>query len=128
MERVTGLGGLFFKAEDPEGLYAWYEKHFGIKRGPEGAVVFKWGESNDKGREEMTVWAIFPKDTTYFNPSRRDFMMNLRVADLDGLLKALRDEGVEVDPHREDYDYGRFAWVMDPEGNRIELWEPPAGK
>ena len=127
MERVTGLGGLFFKAEDPEALYAWYEKHLGIKRGPEGAVSFIWRESNDKAKDGRTVWAIFPKATTYFQPSRADFMMNFRVADLDGLLKALKEEGVEIDPHREDYEYGRFAWVMDPEGNRIELWQPPAG-
>jgi predicted enzyme related to lactoylglutathione lyase len=76
----------------------------------------------------MTVWAIFPKDTKYFDPSRSGFMMNFIVEDLDGLLAALREEGVEVDPRREDYDYGRFAWIMDPEGNRIELWEPPKKK
>ena len=89
--------------------------------------MFKWREGIDKGREGMTVWAIFPKATTYFQPSQASFMMNFRVADLDGLLKALKEEGVEIDPHREDYEYGRFAWIMDPEGNRIELWEPPAG-
>lgn len=127
MEQVTGFGGLFFKAENPEALYSWYEKHLGIKRGPEGAVTFKWSESIDKGRDGMTVWAIFPKTTTYFQPSQAGFMMNFRVVDLDGLLKALQEEGVQIDPHREDYDYGRFAWIMDPEGNRIELWEPPAG-
>jgi predicted enzyme related to lactoylglutathione lyase len=127
MERVTGLGGLFFKAQDPEALYAWYEKHLGIKRGPEGAVVFKWRETDDQGREGMTVWSIFPQSSTYFHPSRAGFMMNFRVADLDALLAALKQEGVEIDPHREDYDYGRFAWIMDPEGNRIELWEPPKG-
>ena len=124
MVRVTGLGGLFFKAADPEKLYAWYEKHLGIKRGPEGAVVFHWDNPEEKGRKGTTVWSIFPNTTTYFNPSHAGFMMNFRVADLDGLLRALREEGVEVDPHREDYDFGRFAWIMDPEGNRIELWEP----
>jgi predicted enzyme related to lactoylglutathione lyase len=127
MERVTGFGGLFFKAENPEALYAWYEKHLGIKRNPHGAVEFIWGESNDKAKDGKTVWAIFPKATTYFQPSRADFMMNFRVADLDGLLKALKEEGVEIEPHRENYDFGRFAWIMDPEGNRIELWEPSAG-
>jgi len=121
MERVTGLGGLFFKAEDPEGLYTWYEKHLGLKRDANGAVTFRWRESEDKGKEGMTVWAIFPKTTTYFNPSRAGFMMNFRVADLDGLLRALKEE---IDPHREEYEFGRFAWIMDPEGNRIELWEP----
>jgi predicted enzyme related to lactoylglutathione lyase len=127
MERVTGFGGLFFKADDPEALYAWYEKHLGIKREPHGAVEFIWRETHDQVKEGKTVWAIFPRATTYFQPSRASFMMNFRVADLDALVKALKEEGVEVDPHREDYDYGRFAWVMDPEGNRIELWEPPAG-
>jgi predicted enzyme related to lactoylglutathione lyase len=73
----------------------------------------------------MTVWAIFPKDTKYFDPSRAGFMMNFIVEDLDALLATLREEGVEIDPKREDYDYGRFAWIIDPEGNRIELWEPP---
>jgi len=127
MERVTGLGGLFFKAEDPEGLYTWYEKDLGLKRGADAAVTFRWRESEGKGKEGMTVWAILPKTTPYFNPSRASFMMNFRVADLDGLLQALKEEGVEIDPHREEYEYGRFAWIMDPEENRIELWEPPAG-
>lgn len=122
MQRVTGLGGLFFKAENPEMLYAWYEKHLGIKRGPEGAVLFHGSD----GKNDVTVWSIFPKSTSYFQPSQSSFMMNFRVADLDGLLDALRHEGVEIDPHRENYDYGRFAWIMDPEGNRIELWQPAA--
>jgi predicted enzyme related to lactoylglutathione lyase len=117
MERVTGIGGVFIKAEDPDGLYAWYEKHLGIKREPEGTVVFQ----DSKG---ITVWSLFPKTSKYFDPSQAQFMMNYRVENLDALLEALRAEGVEIDPHREDYDYGRFAWIMDPEGNRIELWEP----
>ena len=75
----------------------------------------------------MTVFAIFPDDTTYFQPGRSDFMINFRVEDLDGLLEALRAEGVEIDPKREEFEYGRFAWIMDPEGNRIELWQPPPG-
>jgi predicted enzyme related to lactoylglutathione lyase len=124
MERVTGLGGLFFKAENPEALYAWYEKHLGLVRGPEGAVTFRWRQNEDRPMGALTVWAIFPKSTEYFNPSQASFMMNFRVADLDALLEALKEEGVEIDPHREDYDYGRFAWITDPEGNRIELWEP----
>jgi predicted enzyme related to lactoylglutathione lyase len=117
MERVTGIGGVFIKAEDPDGLYAWYEKHLGMKREPEGTVVFRDSEG-------ITVWSLFPKTSKYFDPSHGPFMMNYRVENLDALLEALRAEGVEIDPHREDYDYGRFAWIMDPEGNRIELWEP----
>jgi predicted enzyme related to lactoylglutathione lyase len=127
VERVTGLGGLFFKAEDVEALYAWYEKHLGIKRGPEGVATFKWRERDDPAKEGRTVWAIFPTESAYFQPSRANFMINFRVTDLDGLLKVLKEEGVEIDPRREDYEFGRFAWIIDPEGNRIELWEPSAG-
>jgi catechol 2,3-dioxygenase-like lactoylglutathione lyase family enzyme len=124
MQRVTGIGGIFFKSKDPEKLGAWYEQHLGLKRDPGagGAVVFPW--KDDRGGDGMTVWSIFPADTNYFRPSQASFMINFRVANLDALLELLRAEGVEIDPHREDYDYGRFAWIMDPDGNRIELWEP----
>jgi len=128
MKRVNALGGIFFKADHPEKLYAWYEKHLGLQRQAQEAVVFNWRQADDPEKAGMTVWSIFPKDTKYFDPSRSSFMMNFIVEDLDGLLAALREEGVEVDPRREDYDYGRFAWIMDPEGNRIELWEPPKKK
>lgn len=129
MTRVTGLGGVFFKADDPKKLYEWYEKHLGLKPAPDGSgVVFPWKYVEELGRKGMTVWSIFRKDTEYFEPSRASFMLNYRVEDLDGLLEVLREEGVEIDPRRENYDYGRFAWIMDPEGNRIELWEPPKDK
>jgi predicted enzyme related to lactoylglutathione lyase len=124
MKRVTGIGGIFFKAKDPEKLYQWYEKHLGIRRGSEGAVTFEWRDVEDSQKKGMTVWSLFPHHTKYFDPSRATFMVNYRVDDLDALLKVLKEEGVEIDPHREDYDYGRFAWIMDPDGNRIELWEP----
>jgi predicted enzyme related to lactoylglutathione lyase len=124
MRRVTGIGGVFFKAEEPEKLYQWYEKHLGIKREPDGAgVAFHWRDAADG--QGMTAWAIFPPDSRYFDPSHTALMINYRVDDLDALLEALKEEGVETDPHREDYDYGRFAWIMDPAGNRVELWEPP---
>ncbi len=120
MRRVTGIGGIFFKASDPEALYAWYEKHLGLRRNSQTqAVVF---ESGDTGRAQ-TIWSLFPHTTEYFEPSQALFMLNYRVNDLDALVTALREEGVEI-LGREDYDYGRFAWIMDPEGNRIELWEP----
>lgn len=126
MKRVTGIGGIFFKAENPEALYGWYEKHLGIQRAPDGSgVVFEWRENGDTGQTGMTIWSVFPRDTKYFEPSGSPFMINYRVDDLDGLLAALKEEGVQIDPRREDYDYGRFAWIMDPAGNRIELWEPP---
>ena len=125
MKRVTGVGGIFFKSENPENLYQWYERHLGIMREPHGqGASFEWREAEDPQRKGMTVWSIFPKQTKYFDPSPADFMINYRVDDLDALLMALKEEGVEVDPRREDYDYGRFAWITDPEGNRIELWEP----
>ena len=125
MDRVTGLGGIFFTANDPETLYTWYEQHLGLKRGTDQAVSFSWREATDSEQMGMTVWALFPKDTAYFQPSRAGFMINYRVADLDGLLARLREEGVTIDEKREDHAYGRFAWILDPEGNRIELWEPP---
>ncbi len=127
MKRVTGIGGIFFKGHDPEKLYQWYEKHLGIVREAHGqGAAFRWCEqSEDDRREGMTVWAVFPEDTKYFQPSRSALMINYRVDDLDALLASLKQDDVEIDPHREDYDYGRFAWIMDPEGNRIELWEPP---
>jgi predicted enzyme related to lactoylglutathione lyase len=126
MERVTGLGGVFFKAENPEQLYAWYEKHLGLKRN-QGCVIFPWRHANDPDKKGTTVWSLFKKDTKYFEPSRASLMVNYRVGDLDALLEVLRREGVEIDPKREDSEYGRFAWIMDPEGNRIELWQPPEG-
>jgi catechol 2,3-dioxygenase-like lactoylglutathione lyase family enzyme len=124
MQRVTGIGGVFFKSKDPERLYAWYERHLGLKRDQAagGAVLFRWAD--DHGGDGMTVWSIFREDTTYFQPSQSNLMINYRVADLDALLETLREEGVEIDPKR-DESYGRFAWIMDPDGNRIELWEPP---
>lgn len=126
MKRVTGIGGIFFQADNPEKLYDWYERHLGIRREPGGESVWMyWREDENPERRGMTVWALFEKSGKYFEPSRAPFMLNYRVDDLDTLLEALRAEGVEIDPKREDHEYGRFAWIMDPEGNKIELWEPP---
>ena len=123
MRRVTGLGGIFFKADDPEKLYQWYEQHLGIQRKAEG-VTFPWRDADNPEKEGLTAWAIFKRDSTYFDPSRAQAMINYRVDNLDAVLEALQAEGVEIDPKREDYDFGRFAWIFDPEGNKIELWEP----
>jgi predicted enzyme related to lactoylglutathione lyase len=121
MRRVIGLGGVFFKARDPEALYAWYEKHLGVKRdSPQSATFLNKGDEGG-----MTVWSIFPSDSTYFGPAPSPFMLNYRVEDLDALLMALAEEGVWIDPKREEYEYGKFAWIRDLEGNRVELWEPP---
>ena len=122
MRRVTGVGGIFFKANNPELLYAWYEKHLGIKR-EEYGVMFRWQDDGDP--EGCTIWSIFPKASEHFNPSQQPFMINYRVEDMDALMVKLSEEGVSIDPKRENHEYGKFAWIMDPEGNRIELWEPP---
>jgi len=125
MQRVTGIGGVFFKANDPEKLYRWYEEHLGIKRDQQGYVAFEWRGKGDPNEDGVTAWAIFRNDSKYFDPSASGFMINYRVDDLDALLDALGSAGVEIDPKRQDEPYGRFAWIIDPEGNRIELWEPP---
>jgi inosine/xanthosine triphosphatase len=124
--RVTGLGGVFFKSVDPEALWAWYEKHLGMAR-EDGAVLFRWRGAAPGGGPGMTVWSLFKQDTKYFDPSPAPMMLNYRVADLDAVLAALAGEGVAINPKREDSEYGRFAWIFDPEGNKIELWQPPAG-
>ena len=128
MKRVTGIGGIFFKSDDPQRLRKWYREHFGIESEGESGAMFHWREADNPEQEGFTVWSAFPADTRYFDPSKASFMINYRVADLDWLLQQLRAEGVEVDPRVEEYEYGRFAWVMDPDGNRIELWEPPNPK
>jgi lactoylglutathione lyase len=123
MKRVTGIGGVFFKCKDPGAMYQWYEQHLGIKR-EHGVVMFEWRDAEDPEKTGMTVWSLFPQDTTKFNPSAAPFMLNYRVENLEALLEALRAEGVQVDPKMETDEYGKFAWITDPEGNRIELWEP----
>ena len=126
MKRVTGIGGIFFKAQDPASLKQWYNTHLGIDAGQYGAT-FEWRDNDDPTKSGQTVWSPFPADTKYFDPSKSSFMINYRVDDLGGLLAALRDEGVEVSEMQDD-GYGRFAWIADPEGNRIELWEPAAAE
>ncbi len=125
MRRVTGIGGIFFKSQDPKKLKGWYQEHLGITPDAEGYIHFEWREKDDSDRVGYTVWGPFPHDTDYFNPSAKPFMVNFRVADLKALLEQLRKEGVQVDDKVEEYDFGKFGWIMDPEGNRVELWEPP---
>jgi len=126
MKRVTGLGGVFFKAKNPNTMYEWYEKHLSIKREPDGSgAMFRWRDAENPEETGLTVWSIFPQNSSYFGSSTSPFMLNFRVDNLEQLLAALRAERVTVDPKVEEYDYGKFAWITDPEGNRIELWEPP---
>ena len=125
MAKVTGLGGVFFKSNDPKGLTNWYRDNLGIQPMTDTVATFSWRDLEDPERVGMCVWSPFPADTEYFQPSDARFMINYRVDDLDGMLAQLRAAGVTVDPKVEDTEYGRFGWAMDPDGNRIELWEPP---
>ena len=120
-KRVTGIGGLFFKTEDPVKLKAWYKTHLGFNTDDYGCT-FWWKENNNKAAS--TQWSPFKNDTTYFSPSKKDFMFNYRVENLVDLLAKLKNEGVTIVGEMEIYEYGKFGWILDPEGNKIELWEP----
>jgi len=120
-QRVTGIGGVFFKSEDPAALRDWYRKHLGLNTDDYGCTF--WWKDND-GNAASTQWSPFAADTTYFEPSQKQFMQNFRVSDLKGLLDKLKNEGVIVAGEPEFFDYGSFGWILDPEGNKIELWEP----
>lgn len=127
MKRVTGVGGIFVKSKNPKELGEWYRKHLGIEISDWGGACFIWNADNPKG-EGMTLFTLFKEDTKYFAPSVAPFMVNFRVADLHGLMAALREEGCQVEGAVEESEFGKFGWVVDPEGNKVELWEPPAGQ
>ena len=114
--KVSGIGGVFFRSVDPDGLALWYEEKLGVLR---------VGEPVWEQEAGPTVFSPFPADTDYFGRSDQQFMLNFRVDDLDGMVEQLGESDVKIDPKREDSEYGRFAWVYDPEGNKIELREPP---
>jgi predicted enzyme related to lactoylglutathione lyase len=122
--RVTGIGGIFFKARDPKALVEWYRRHLGIPI-EDSVALFTWRGGKEGKVQGHTVWSIFPAGTKYFGDDGASFMINYRVADLDAVMAALRQESVKVAGKIEESEYGRFAWVADPEGHRIELWEPP---
>ncbi|QJD92734.1 VOC family protein [Duganella dendranthematis] len=122
MKRVTGIGGIFFQAKDPVALRAWYQKHLGIDVQVWGGAAFTWQGS------ETTIWSIGESGGDHFAPSTAPFMINYRVDDLSALLQALREEGCQVLDKTDDSEYGKFGWVVDPEGNKVELWQPPAGQ
>jgi predicted enzyme related to lactoylglutathione lyase len=128
MKRVTGIGGIFFNAKDPEVLRAWYKRHLGIDVQEWGGAAFTWADDAGNAVKGTTIWSIGASDGDYFAPSRAPFMINYRVDDLAALLKALREEGCQVLEKTDDSEYGKFGWVMDPEGNKVELWQPPAGQ
>ena len=128
MKRVTGIGGIFFNAKDPVALRAWYKEHLGIDVQSWGGTAFTWTDADGKPTGGTTVWSIGVADANYFAPSTSSFMINYRVEDLAAVLQALRDEGCDVLDKTDDSEFGKFGWVMDPEGNRVELWQPPEGR
>ena len=120
-KRVTGIGGLFFKSKDPKASKNWYKKHLDFNTDDYGCT-FWWKDK--EGNDASTQWSPFKQDTNYFEPSKKDFMFNYRVEDLETLIKNLRDEGVTIVDDMQTYEYGKFAWILDNENNKIELWEP----
>lgn len=123
MARVTGIGGVFFKARDPKTLQQWYVENLGMEPDQDGYMVIWWG-GDDRG---STVWAPFKDDTDYMGPEENRWMINYRVDDLDGLLDQLRAKGVRVEEQTMEDENGKFGWCWDPEGNKVELWEPTPG-
>jgi len=128
MKRVTGIGGIFFKAKDAAALRAWYRKHLGIDVQEWGGAAFRWADGDGNPVPGTTVWNIAEAKSDYFAPGTASFMINYRVEDLHGVLETLRAEGCNVVDRTEESEYGAFGWVIDPEGNKIELWQPPEGE
>src|ERR1700687_41511 len=128
MKRVTGIGGIFFKARDAPALQAGYKRHLAIDVQDWGGTAFTWADSDGKPTGGTTVWSVGPEEGDQFAPSRASFMVNYRVEDLHAVVTALKAEGCNVLDKIDDSEYGKFAWVIDPEGNKVELWQPPAGQ
>ncbi len=125
MKRVTGIGGIVLKAGNPQALGDWYRRHLGLDVNAWGGAVLRWADDQPGG---STTWSLVRQDSDQFAPSPAPFMVNFRVADLHGLLAVLRREGCQVLEKVDESDYGKFGWVLDPEGNKVELWEPPPGR
>ena len=125
MKKVTGIGGIFFKSKDPHQLKEWYTQKLGLETDTHGAV-FQWRNSDDAEKNGFTTWSPFPDNTTYFAPSKKDFMVNYIVDNLEVLVEQLRQDGVTIIDELAVYEYGKFIHILDPAGNSIELWEPPA--
>lgn len=122
-KRVTGIGGVFFKANNPKMLKEWYEKHLGMKMDAYG-TNFEWRQGTDSSKKGFTQWSVFSNKTTYFEPSKKDCMINYRVENLDRLYRELQAEHVQIVDKVETFEYGKFLHIIDLEGNKIELWEP----
>lgn len=128
MKRVTGIGGIFFKAKDAPALQAWYQRHLGIDVQEWGGTAFTWTDADGQPTGGMTIWSVAPEESEQFAPSNASFMINYRVDDLAALLDTLRAEGCHILGQSDDVTYGKFAWLIDPEGNKVELWQPPEGQ
>ncbi|MBP6589400.1 MAG: VOC family protein [Chitinophagaceae bacterium] len=127
MQRVVGLGGPFIKANDPKALAAWYEKYLGLNFNGSVFTTLPFKNEDGSAREGYNILSFFKADSDYFSPSRKEVMVNFIVADAFALMATLKEEGVEMVGEPVDEEYGKFFWIMDPEGNKIELWEPPVG-
>lgn len=123
MKKVTGIGGIFFKCQDPKAVNEWYKKHLGFETTPYG-TSFEWWQIDDSKKKGLTQWNPFAENTKYFEPSAKDFMINYRVENLEVLVEQLKNDGVIIVDKIEDSDYGKFIHIMDMEGNKIQLWEP----
>lgn len=121
-KRVTGIGGIFFKAENPAELNAWYKKHLGMDTTDYG-TTFMWRKDDKPEEKGYTLWTPFKKETTYFAPSTKEFMVNLRVENIEWLVEKLKEEGITVLDEIESSDYGKFVHILDHEGNKVELWQ-----
>lgn len=121
-KRVTGIGSIFFKCQDPAATREWYTRHLGFNTDQYG-TSFEWRHTDNPQKKGYTVWSPFKSDTKYFEPSGKDFMMNLRVENLDWLLGELKNEGIEQIGETQVFEYGKFAYIMDPDGNKLELWQ-----
>ena len=127
MKRATGIGGIFFKCKDPKAINEWYKTHLGFDTSPYG-TSFEWLQPDDSTKKGLTQWNPFAENTTYFEPSAKEFMINYRVADLEALVAQLKNEGVTIVDNIEASEYGKFVHIIDLEGNKVELWEPPANE
>ena len=125
--RILGIGGIFFKSANRDQMREWYSNHLGLADKGSG-MMLPWREHDDPQKEHITVWSVFSSTTDYFNPGHAPFMINYIVDDMDALLDRLKQEGVKIDDKRIDESYGRFAWIYDPDGNKIELWQPTPAK
>lgn len=123
MKKVTGIGGVFFKCQDPDGVKAWYKEHLGFDTDQWG-TNFEWRKSGDPDKKGFTQWSPFSDKTEYFQPSTKEFMINYRVENIEELVKELRQSGVTICDEIETFEYGKFVHILDVEGNKIELWEP----